>query len=94
MPPDKIIEEPDKWDVMEAYLESKGFHQFEGESGVQRLETVAKDLGYKEDGFKYGDPISALLADNPGCIDAIIDWVADNLTDEQMVNLHKNTDTE
>ena len=81
-------------EVMEAYLESKGFHQFEGERGVQRLEEVVTDLGYKEDGFKYGDPISSFLADNPGCIDAIIDWIIDNLTEEQIVNLHTHTDTD
>lgn len=94
MPPDKIIEEPDKWEVLEAYLEAKGFNQFEGERGVQRLEELVKDLGYKEDGFKYGDPISSFLIDNPGCIDEIIDWIGDNLTEEQIVNLHKKTNTD
>jgi hypothetical protein len=81
-------------EVMEAYLESKGFNQFEGERGVQRLEEVVKDLGYKEDGFKYGDPISSFLVDNPGCIEAIILWIEDNLTNEQIENLRKIMDKE
>lgn len=83
--------EINQYEVMEEYLDAKEFYSFEGERGVNRLEELAEDLGYKGDGFKYGSPIESLLMDNPGCIETIIEWIRDNLTEEQMENLQSHT---
>jgi hypothetical protein len=81
--------EKDAQEIMEEYYEAKDFSCcFEGERGVAQLETLVKDLGYTGDNFKYGDPISSFLSDNSGCIEAIIEWIKDNLRDEQMENLN------
>ena len=87
MEPDKLEEELDNQEIIDRYTDFLKMHRFEGETGVRNLEVLVKDLGYKGDCYAYGDPISSFLADNPGCIEAIIEWITDNLTDEQAENL-------
>ena len=77
----------DNQDIMDNYTDTKGFYHFSSESGVRNLETLVKDLGYKGDNYAYGDPISSFLADNPGCMEGIIEWITDNLSPEQKESL-------
>ena len=76
----------------------------EGESGVKKLAVFAGALGYSDfqhygqfylmvDGRRvdgcYGN-IFAMLEDNPGMINAMIDWIKDEwLSDEQRDNLNE-----
>lgn len=60
---------PDLYEVIQEYLDTKEFYSFEGERGVTKFETLVNDLGY--------GTIEEFLADNPGAIDTIIDWIAD-----------------
>lgn len=87
MPPDEIEEELDNHEIMEQYMDTKKFYSFEGERGVKQLSELFEDLGYKEESFLYGDPISLFLADNYGCIEAMLEWVTDNYTPEQLEGL-------
>lgn len=62
--------ESDLYEVIQKYLDTKEFYSFEGERGVTRFETLVNDLGY--------NTIEEFLADNPGVLDTIIDWIADH----------------
>jgi hypothetical protein len=60
----------------------------EGSTGVENLCKLARTLGYKDSQyfgqFKdgcYGDLIN-FLEDNPGCIEAIKEWIGENGCDE------------
>jgi len=63
----------------QAVMDKKGYHHFEGDSGLARLGEVCEDiLGYKGHQFRHGDPLSHFLSDNPGAQQAIIEWIAEN----------------
>ena len=49
--------------------------RFEGDTGVENLNTIAKALGYKEHGFRYGSPLEVFLSDNSGACEALIEWM-------------------
>lgn len=66
--------EQDFGEVLEDFVDGK---HFEGESGVANFEKVCEAIGYKETGFRYGSPIESFLCDNPGCIEAMLDWIAE-----------------
>jgi hypothetical protein len=88
MRPEEIEEEKDAHEIIGDYMDAKVFSCcFEGDRGVEQLETLVRDLGYTGGGWKYGDPIEAFLSDNSGCIEAIIEWITDNLSGEQMESL-------
>lgn len=81
---DKSLEE-----IFDEILEDKKIHRFEGESGVKNLAKICRILGYQDfqsygqflhDGTygAYGD-IFAFLEDNPGCIEAMVEWMKDHL---------------
>ena len=60
----------------------------EGEEGVKNLARLAKGLGYEDplnfglfDGACYGDLI-CLLEDNPGLIEAMLEWLEENFEEE------------
>ena len=78
--PDDMDSPVDRW------LEEHKFYSFEGERGLERLNEFCSALGYKESGFKFGSPLEEFLQDNPGAIEALLDWVreqgcfADKLT--------------
>lgn len=79
----KLFEIEDKEEIFDEYLDTRKFYSFEGEKGVSSLEQVVTDIGYRGDNFRFGDPISSFLCDNPGCIEAIMEWIKDNLSSEQ-----------
>lgn len=69
-------EEESLREIVETYLkENDHIPSFEATRGVENLEFVVQGLGYEEDGCKYGDPISNFLADNPGCVEGIFEWI-------------------
>ena len=69
--------------VVEAYFEQNGMFCFDGESGVENFTELVSNLGY--DG--YGGILNNFLADNPGCIGAMIKWIQANGNDEWEENL-------
>ena len=61
--------------------ENKLFH-FEGESGSMNLEKVLNEIGYKEDGFKWGSAVERFLQDNPGAVDLLLEFIREHFIDE------------
>ena len=72
--------------LVDRWLEEHKFYNFEGERGLERLNEFCSALGYDESGFQFGSPLEEFLQDNPGAIEALLDWVreqgcfADKLT--------------
>jgi hypothetical protein len=75
-------------DLLDSYIRAKGL-SFEGTTGVRNLETIAKTLGYNESGFRYGTPIESFLSDNPGAIEAIVEWIGKQNVPEWQITLEE-----
>lgn len=64
------------------FLNEHKLFSFEGESGVKKLEVVLNEIGYKESGFAYGSAVENFLQDNPGAIQAILDFIEEHYEDD------------
>lgn len=64
------------------YLEDNKMFNFEGSGGLRNLTKICQELGYKESGFKFGSPIEEFLSDNPGAIEAILEFIEENFEEE------------
>lgn len=69
------------------YLFQEELHHGEGNRGVKNIQEVCSRLGYRDTGFLYGTSLEVFLADNPGCIEAITNWIGEHLNEEQKENL-------
>lgn len=87
MPTNDEIDEMDLSDVLNEYINEKKFHSFEGSRGVKRLEELVTDLNQDYQGRFSGTSITDFLEDNPGAIEAIIDWISEQNVDEWKENL-------
>lgn len=81
---------------IQKYIDQEGLHNTEGERGLKNLEQLVEAIGYKRHGFRYGNPIEVFLQDNPGCIEAIQQWIIDARVSEWDVEIedHLNEDDE
>jgi hypothetical protein len=61
-------------DVVDTYMDNY-FFQVEGEAGVRNLENMCERLGYGQ-GFMRGRAIEEMLADNPGAVEAVAEFLA------------------
>ena len=59
--------------VVETYMDNF-FISYEGERGVKNLETMCETLGYGS-GFMRGRAIEEMLADNPGAVEAVAEFL-------------------
>jgi hypothetical protein len=62
-------------DMIEEYRNVYSLHRLEGDSGIGNLNEILKGIGYRGHQFKYGSPVEAFLSDNPGAMEAILDWI-------------------
>ena len=62
-------------DVVDTYMDNY-FFRMEGEQGVKSLETMCETLGYGS-GWMRGRAIEEMLADNPGAVEAVAQFLAD-----------------
>jgi len=61
-------------ELVDRYMEEHKLWNMEGPSGVRRFETFLTALGgYGHEGFS--DTLREFLQDNPGAINAIIEWI-------------------
>ena len=60
--------------TLDQYIEQEDIWQLEGEQGVRNLKNIITTIGYSG----YGGVLENFLADNSGCIEAIIEWIKDN----------------
>lgn len=71
-------------EVLDTFIDQEGIHNFEGRRGVVNLCRLVRALGYKDpyhqmqlsEKASIGDLIM-FLEDNPGAMEAIVNWVAD-----------------
>ena len=61
--------------VVDTYMDNY-FFRMEGEQGVRNLETMCEHLGYGQ-GYMRGRAIEEMLADNPGAVEAVAQFLAD-----------------
>lgn len=73
-------------EVFDKYIESNKLEYTEGERGIKSLAKIVRDLGYKDSmhygGYDNGSCVGDLLnflADNPGVIQAMHDWIRENM---------------
>lgn len=71
------IEEKDFNDLYEEWTRQEKIYRWEGETGVANLEKLAKAIGYEGSVFRFGSPIESFLCDNPGAIEALIEWIVE-----------------
>lgn len=76
----------DKEEIFDIYLDEHKMHSFEGERGIEHLNQIAQDLGYREDGFKYGSALERFLQDNSGACEALVEWIKEHASEEQLEN--------
>lgn len=60
-------------ELLQVYLANNRMHHFEGESGVRNLEKLCGDVcGYDD---KWGGVLKNFFEDNPGAIEAVVEWI-------------------
>jgi hypothetical protein len=81
-------------ELIEEFHKEHKTHRMEGETGVHNLCRLVHALGYVDrrhfgqfhQNGSIGDLIE-FLSDNSGCIEAIQEWIADNMGEEWQGNL-------
>jgi hypothetical protein len=77
-----MMEDETLEDLIEEYKAVNHLYRFEGDTGVANLNKICKAIGYKGHQFKYGSPVESFLSDNPGAIEAILEWMCDQDIEE------------
>lgn len=84
IPPEEDMEEGDDLadmslgELIDEYQDRHRMWHFEGPSGVRNFEKLAAALGYGG----YGGILQNFFEDNPGAIEAVIEWIGEqNLQD-------------
>lgn len=80
----------EKADLFESALMANKLHYTEGEAALSSLNKISKDIGYRQEPFRYGSSFERFLQDNSGCVEAIHNWMAEHLSQEQLENLGVN----
>ncbi len=78
------------------YLDANKFHSFEGDSGMKKLETICKEIGYQDTGLKFGTPIESFLSDNSGAMQLLVDFIEEHFGEqfEEEENIEYSDDEE
>lgn len=70
-----------------SHAKSVTFDATEGERAIKNLNTLCNSIGYRTEGFKFGSSFEMFLQNNPGCVEAIHNWMAENFDSEQLQDL-------
>jgi hypothetical protein len=57
---------------LDKFIDQNRMYHWEGSTGVRNLEHLVKAIGYNDN---YGDAIRNFLCDNPGAIEAMVEWI-------------------
>jgi len=69
---------------IEDFIEDSG-ERIEGESACRLLNKLAKECGYREDGFLYGSAFERFLQDNSGAVGKIIEFMEEFYPDNFVI---------
>ena len=76
---------PDTTELLQDYIVNNRMFHFEGERGVNNMERVMKEVcGYTAD---WGGVLKNFFADNPGAIEAVLEWIGSHNNAEWKDNL-------
>ena len=71
------MSEKDFSELLEEYQDQKGMHHFEGDSGLEKMNTLCEAIGYTGHDHKFGTPLETFLSDNPGACEAILEFISE-----------------
>ena len=71
-------------ELYDAYLKARfnGRLRTEGCEGVRNLESLCEDLGYRHGQFIGQHYIANFLADNPGAVELLVEFIRDGVCDQ------------
>ena len=77
-------------------LEDRRMYNLEGTDGVRKLDDLCADLGYTRGQFIGANPIMNFLADNPGALQGIVEFIGEwvERNEEWQDNLGLNEEEE
>ena len=75
------------YEKVEAFIKQKHYYHFEGAEGVRRLENILRNTGYATGTFLGDYPILNFLADNPGAIEALLEFHKDHVREDMLEDL-------
>lgn len=58
-------------------IDDRRLYNLEGTDGVRKLDDLCADLGYTRGQFIGANPIMNFLADNPGAMRSIVEFIGD-----------------
>lgn len=73
--------------AVDNFLQENRIFHFEGDQGIANIEKLIGAIGYAPHGFKYGDLICVFLADNPGALEGLVEFIKEKATLEWKDNL-------
>jgi hypothetical protein len=62
-------EDEDFGELIQKYFDQERMYHFEGRRGVNNFEKLIGVLGYRD--------LDSFLEDNPGCMEAMVEWLSD-----------------
>ena len=81
----------DQVEMFDTYLEQNRMWHFEGQRGVRHLNKIVQEVcGY----MGYGNTVELFLEDNPGAVEAIVNWIREARCVEWQQNLEELVDVE
>lgn len=63
---------------LEHFLQKNNIYHFEGQSGIENLNKITEEIGYKANSLRWGSSLEVFLQDNPGAMQAVVDWIGEN----------------
>jgi hypothetical protein len=81
------------YELVEAFMSQKRI-RLEGERGVEGLNKLTEALGYNGTNFMWGSSLETFLADNPGAMEALVEWIMDQHAPEWVENLESEVELE
>ena len=88
------MSEKDLGELIEVWQRQNRAHRFEGDGGLENLEKLFEALGYKRTGFRFGEVIEVFLSDNPGAVEAILEWIEEQNLTEWRENIESTLEVE
>ena len=77
-------------------IDDRRLYNLEGTDGVRKLDELCADLGYSRGQFIGANPIMNFLADNPGALQGIVEFIGEwvERNEEWQDNLGLNEEEE
>lgn len=81
-------------ELIDEFCQQEKIYRFEGESGLQNINKVCEALGYRATGFRFGTNLEVFLTDNPGAVEAILEWINEQNDSEWRNNIESELESE